>query len=256
MLPLRSRCLCAPTASALPVHYQAYHRSLLSNVGNIDLISLQIERLQAENAEEWGRRERLESEKHSLERQCKKYKILNEDIKSRFDKLSAHNALNVSNEISKLQNEVETYQNEVSELKHVNNKIKKVLSGNNEELAHWKRKSDHSEKEVRNLRLRIEQLKEEFGQAQDDLDMSQDTIRKLERSNEELVSHNEGLQVQIDHQKLRLRNVSSFDMFKKVSRVSAPGGLLDYRENEDSSTSTDENEFNYDEDVGVNETDV
>ena len=245
-----SLCIC-PAIEYLLEGVVAYGGLFNSSM----IIQLQIERLQAENAEEWGRRERLESEKCSLERQCKKIRSLNEDLKNRLDKLSAHNAINVSAEVSKLQHEVETYQNDMSELKHANSKIKKVLNQNNEELAHWKRKSDQSDKEVRNLRHRIEQLKQEFDKAQDDLDSCQDSIRRLERSNEELASQNEGLQVQIEHQKLRLRNVSSFDMFKKVSRVSAPGGILDYRNNDDSSTSTDENEFNYNEDE-VNETDV
>ena len=51
----------------------------------------EIERLQAENAEEWGRRERIETEKQSVERQNKKIKNQNEDLKARVDRLTSHN---------------------------------------------------------------------------------------------------------------------------------------------------------------------
>ena len=159
----------------------------------------EIERLQAENAGEWGRRERLESEKYNLERQCKKLKHLNEELRGRLDKLSAHNSLQTSSEMSKLRNDLEKQQNEGMELKHTNGKLKKVLSENNEELKHWQRKSNVSNEEVRGLRCRIEQLKHELGETQDDVDTATTTVRRLERGNEELVSQCEGLQVQIEH---------------------------------------------------------
>ena len=159
----------------------------------------EIERLQAENAGEWGRRERLESEKYNLERQCKKLKHLNEELRGRLDKFSAHNSLQTSSELSKLRNDLEKQQNEGMELKHTNGKLKKVLSENNEELKHWQRKSNVSNEEVRGLRCRIEQLKQELGETQDDVDTATTTVRRLERGNEELVSQCEGLQVQIEH---------------------------------------------------------
>ena len=98
---------------------------------------------------------------------------------------------------------METYQNEISELRHANARGKKVMSEKSEELVHCQRKCEQSDKEVRSLRFRIEQLKEELGQTQDDLDTCQDTVRRLERSNDELVSQCEGLQVQVEHQKIR-----------------------------------------------------
>ena len=159
----------------------------------------EIERLQAENAGEWGRRERLESEKYNLERQCKKLKLLNEDLRGRLDKFNAQNSLQTSSELSKLQNELEKQQNEGMELKHTNSKLKQVLSENNEELKHWQRKSNGSSEEVRGLRGRIEQLKQELGQAQDDFDTATTTVKRLERGNEELASQCEGLQLQIEH---------------------------------------------------------
>ena len=160
----------------------------------------EIERLRTENAEEWGKRERLESHKHNLERQCKKLTHLNDDYKSRLDKLTAHNNTGPnSTEWINLQSELEQKQNEGRELKHVNGKLKKLLHENREELQHCQRKSEQSEKEVRGLRSRIEQLKQELGETQDEVDISNTTIRRLERGNEELVSQIDGMQVQIEH---------------------------------------------------------
>lgn len=45
----------------------------------------QLERLQAENASEWGRRERLETEKLILERDNKKLRVELRDLQERLD---------------------------------------------------------------------------------------------------------------------------------------------------------------------------
>ena len=112
----------------------------------------QIERLQAENAEEWGRRERLETDKLSADRQNKKLKTHNDELKARVERLTAHNSHQNSTEIAKLQTETEKIKLELSEMKHLNSKLKKSLSDKNEELHHWQRKGDNSDKEVRSLR--------------------------------------------------------------------------------------------------------
>ena len=58
----------------------------------------------------------------------------------------------------------------------------------------------------------------------------------------------------------RLRSVSSDWTFRKLSRVSAPGGILasGFSNLQDVDTSTDENEFQYEDELNevVNETDV
>ena len=159
----------------------------------------EIERLQAENAEEWGRRERVETEKQSVERQNKKLKSHNEDLKGRVERLSSHNVLQTSNEITKLHADLEKIKTELADVRHINAKLKKNLNDKSEELHHWQRKGDNSDKEVRSLRLRIEQLKQELGEAQDDIDSSATANRRLERTNEELSSQCEGLQVQVEH---------------------------------------------------------
>ena len=46
----------------------------------------ELERLQEENAAEWGRRERLESEKLGLERENKKLRAQISDLEERLDK--------------------------------------------------------------------------------------------------------------------------------------------------------------------------
>merc|ERR1711988_244042 len=82
-------------------------------------------------------------------------------------------------------------------------------------------------KEIRSLRLRIEQLKQELGDAQDDIDSTNTTIRRLDRANEELSSQCEGLQVQVEHLTSRLRSMpSDLSPFRRISRVSAPGGMM------------------------------
>ena len=47
-----------------------------------------------------------------------------------------------------------------------------------------------------------------MGDAQDDIDSTNTTIRRLDRTNEELSSQCEGLQVQVEHLTSRLRSGS------------------------------------------------
>ena len=162
--------------------------------------------------------------------------------------------------------ELDQNKKDLADLKHVNNKLKKSVNDKGEELLHWQRKGDNSDKEIRSLRLRIEQLKQELGDAQDDIDTSSTAIRRLERTNEELSSQCEGLQVQIEHLTSRLRSMpNDLSPFRRYSRISAPGGLVSsgfnvLPDHDMDDTSTDENEFNYtgeDDELGVvNETDV
>ena len=79
-----------------------------------------------------------------------------------------------------------------------------------------------------NSRSRIEQLKQELGEAQDDIDSTNTTIRRLDRTNDELTSQCEGLQVQVEHLTSRLRSMPISDHlspFRRISRMSAPGGI-------------------------------
>lgn len=62
---------------------------------------------------------------------------------------------------------------------------------------------------VKRLRQRVEELKRELAAAEDELDSAVNQVRRLQRTNDELVGQNEGLQVQIQHLQTR------FDIFLK-----------------------------------------
>ncbi len=179
--------------------------------------------------------------------------------------MTAHSNQQTSSEIAKHLADIEKYKSDMAELKHANSKLKKGLGDKGEELLHWQRKFDHSDKEVRSLRLRIEQLKQELGEAQDEIDSTGTTMRRLERTNEEISSQCEGLQVQVEHLTSRLRAMpaaNDFPFSRRVSRISAPGNMTSSYlvHDQDLDTSTDENEFSYntgeDDELVVNETDV
>ena len=125
-----------------------------------------------------------------------------------------------------------------------------------------------------NSRSRIEQLKQELGEAQDDIDSTNTTIRRLDRTNDELTSQCEGLQVQVEHLTSRLRSMPISDHlspFRRISRMSAPGGIIGstsagfgilHDQDMEDTSSTDENEFSFtavdqeEEEIIINETDV
>ena len=124
-----------------------------------------------------------------------------------------------------------------------------------------------------NSRSRIEQLKQELGEAQDDIDSTNTTIRRLDRTNDELTSQCEGLQVQVEHLTSRLRSMPISDHlspFRRISRMSAPGGIISstcggfdilHDQDLEDTSSTDENEFSFtavdqEEEIIINETDV
>jgi len=52
---------------------------------NLSIHLFQLERLQAENAAEWGKRERLETEKISLERENKQLRLKIHDLQERIE---------------------------------------------------------------------------------------------------------------------------------------------------------------------------
>ncbi len=69
-------------------------------------IAFQLERLQAENAAEWGRRERLETEKLGLERENKKLKTEVENLQEEVDRKSRHSSAVLDSDIKALQNDL------------------------------------------------------------------------------------------------------------------------------------------------------
>ncbi|XP_030562012.1 coiled-coil domain-containing protein 102A isoform X1 [Drosophila novamexicana] len=158
----------------------------------------ELEHLQAENASEWGKRERLESEKLALERDNKKLRAELRDYQERSDRKCRPMQAN-DVELRALQQELSERNKEISEVKMSHAKLKKLLAETNTELGHAVRRAEQYETEVKRLRQRVEQLKRELACAEDELDSAVNQMRRLQRSNDELVGQTEGLQVQIQH---------------------------------------------------------
>uniref|UniRef100_A0A1B0FGI4 Coiled-coil domain-containing protein 102A n=1 Tax=Glossina morsitans morsitans TaxID=37546 RepID=A0A1B0FGI4_GLOMM len=107
----------------------------------------ELERLQAENASEWGKRERLETEKLALERDNKKLRAEIRDYQERSDRKGRPlQATDV--EVRALQQELSERNKELSELKISHSKLKKLLSETNTELGHAVRRAEQYEAEI------------------------------------------------------------------------------------------------------------
>lgn len=65
-----------------------------------------MERLQEENAAEWGRRERLESEKLGLERENKKIRAQVADLEERLDKRNKMTTATPDSDVAQLKQEI------------------------------------------------------------------------------------------------------------------------------------------------------
>ncbi|XP_029000301.1 coiled-coil domain-containing protein 102A [Betta splendens] len=165
----------------------------------------EMERLQVENAAEWGRRERLETEKLGLERDNKKLKAQVEDLEEQLAKKRRQAASALDIDLKAIQSELFERNKELADLRHVHAKLKKQFQEKTAELVHANRRVESHEAEVKKLRLRVEELKKELGQAEDELDESVNQTRKLQRSLDEQVEQTENLQVQLEHLQSRLR---------------------------------------------------
>lgn len=165
----------------------------------------EMERLQVENAAEWGRRERLETEKLALERDNKKLRAQAEDLEEQLAKKRRQAASALDTDLKAIQSELFERNKELADLRHVHSKVKKQFQEKTAELAHANRRVESHEAEVKKLRLRVEELKKELGQAEDELDESHNQSRKLQRSLDEQVEQTENLQVQLEHLQSRLR---------------------------------------------------
>ncbi|XP_029904311.1 coiled-coil domain-containing protein 102A [Myripristis murdjan] len=165
----------------------------------------EMERLQVENAAEWGRRERLETEKLALERDNKKLRAQAEDLEEQLAKKRRQAASALDTDLKAIQSELFERNKELADLRHIHAKLKKQYQEKMAELAHANRRVESHEAEVKKLRLRVEELKKELGQAEDELDESHNQTRKLQRSLDEQVEQTENLQVQLEHLQSRLR---------------------------------------------------
>ncbi|XP_065123719.1 coiled-coil domain-containing protein 102A isoform X1 [Paramisgurnus dabryanus] len=164
----------------------------------------EMERLQVENAAEWGRRERLETEKLALERENKKLRAQMEDLEEQLARKRRQAASALDTDLKTIQCELFERNKELADLRHVHSKVKKQYQEKTAELAHANRRVEQHEAEVKKLRLRVEELKKELGQAEDELDEAHNQTRKLQRSLDEQVEQSENLQVQLEHLQSRL----------------------------------------------------
>ncbi|KAI7814275.1 coiled-coil domain-containing protein 102A [Triplophysa rosa] len=180
----------------------------------------EMERLQVENAAEWGRRERLETEKLALERENKKLRAQMEDLEEQLARKRRQAASALDTDLKTIQCELFERNKELADLRHVHSKVKKQYQDKTAELAHANRRVEQHEAEVKKLRLRVEELKKELGQAEDELDEAHNQTRKLQRSLDEQVEQSENLQVQLEHLQSRLRRQQNPGLFGKM-RTSA-----------------------------------
>ncbi|XP_074865317.1 coiled-coil domain-containing protein 102A isoform X2 [Carettochelys insculpta] len=166
----------------------------------------EMERLQAENAAEWGKRERLETEKLNLERENKKLRAQIEDLEDVLARKRRQTASALDTDLKTIQAELFEKNKELADLKHVHSKLKKQHQEKMAELAHANRRVEQHEGEVKKLRLRVEELKKELAQAEDELDEAHNQTRKLQRSLDEQTEQSENLQVQLEHLQSRPEN--------------------------------------------------
>ncbi|XP_076170726.1 coiled-coil domain-containing protein 102A isoform X1 [Ptiloglossa arizonensis] len=149
----------------------------------------ELEKLQAENAAEWGKRERLETEKISLERENKQLRNELHDLQERIESRRSRPVSTSDSDTRQLQ----------QELLVRNTILKKSLEEKTTELSHAMRRSEQYETEVKRVRSRVEELKKELAAAQDEVDASANSVRKLQRANEDLLEQLESANVQLEH---------------------------------------------------------
>ncbi|XP_013418503.1 coiled-coil domain-containing protein 102A [Lingula anatina] len=169
----------------------------------------ELERLQAENAAEWGKRERLDTEKLALERENKKLKVQITDLEEELERKSQQASAVLDSDMKVLQKDVYEKTKELGDLKHAHAKLKKLLQEKNVDLDHAKRRAEQYELEVKKLRGRVEELKKDLANAEDEVDSQSNLARKLQRNCDELQEQTENLQVQVEHLQTRLRNAAN-----------------------------------------------
>ncbi|XP_025116090.1 coiled-coil domain-containing protein 102A-like isoform X2 [Pomacea canaliculata] len=168
----------------------------------------ELERLQAENAAEWGKRERLESEKQSLERENRKLRSAVADLEEQLQRKHQQAAASVDGDLRALQFDLAEKNKELTELRHTHSKLRKTLGERITELEHTRRRADQYEAEVKKLRGRVEELKRDLATAEDEIDVQANMSRRLQRTNDELQEQVDNLTVQVDHLENRLRRGS------------------------------------------------
>lgn len=187
----------------------------------------QLEVLQADNASEWARRERTDSERYALERDNKKLKAQLDDLRHELDRHTATVHGVKEGEVKAVQKELGERNKELVELRHSHGKLKRLLQERSLELEHSKRRADQYEAEVRKLRTRVDELKRELAETQDELDSLGNANKKLQRTVDELQESNESLGIQLEHAQSRLKSTAAdaLDYFKNrtIKGAGMPG---------------------------------
>ncbi|XP_071877947.1 coiled-coil domain-containing protein 102A isoform X2 [Bombus fervidus] len=150
----------------------------------------ELEKLQAENAAEWGKRERLETEKISLERENKQLRNELNDLQERIESRRSRPVSTTDSDTRQLQQEFLVRNVTI---------LKKSLEEKTTELSHAMRRSEQYEAEVKRVRARVEELKKELAAVQDEVDAATNSVRKLQRANEDLLEQLESANVQLEH---------------------------------------------------------
>lgn len=176
-----------------------------ANARKISELRGEIERLQAENAQEWSKRDKLESEKLALERENKKMRLQIEDLTSQLTESSKASKGLLGADVKQLQTQLDEKNRELQELRHAYGKMRKQLQEKAEELSHAKKRVEQHENEVRKLRTRVEELKVDLTKAEDELDCQTSNMKKLQRSLDEQTELADSYKVQLEHLNSRLK---------------------------------------------------
>lgn len=150
----------------------------------------ELEKLQAENAVEWGKRERLVTKKISLERQNKQLRNELHDLQERIDSRRTRPVSTSETDTRQLQQDLLVRNMAI---------LKKSLEEKTSELSHAMRISEQYEAEVKRVMNRVEELKKELAAAQDEVDAATNSVRKLQRVNDDLLEQLESANVQLEH---------------------------------------------------------
>ncbi|XP_020137727.2 coiled-coil domain-containing protein 102B [Microcebus murinus] len=159
----------------------------------------ELERLQAENALEWEKREILETEKQGLERENRRLKIRVKEMEELLDRKDglSENSQDPDFKISQI--DLQEKNKELLNLQHAYYKLSRQYQTTNAELTHANHRAAQDEAEVKKLRSRVEELKQGLNQKEDELDDSLNQIRKLQRYLDEQKETNENLELELRH---------------------------------------------------------
>ncbi|XP_078719991.1 coiled-coil domain-containing protein 102A-like isoform X2 [Lampetra fluviatilis] len=142
----------------------------------------ELERLQAENAAEWGKRERLDTEKLALERDNKKLRLQLDDLEEQLSKRSKQTASASDADLRSVQAQLYEKNKELCDLRHAYGKQRKAQADVAAELAHAQRRAEQSEAEVKKLRQRVDELKREAARAEDETEATADGLTLWEEA--------------------------------------------------------------------------